>query len=159
MRRDDRRRSPAEEQGRKPDRNRHQAGDRQRMEHTERVLSMQRQRRHIHKNKRNDVDGSDHSMGMCALRQQENSRTHEQRRDRNEKVSGGPRLFPIQRDHQLATARLCPPPRDAVRIRLGRVPSSAECPLRSAPVQDAFVTTGAPNEFGRPGAPGGSRPP
>ena len=72
---DDRRRSLAKEQGRKPDSDRDQAGDCQRMEHAKRVLSMQRQRRHIHENQRNDVDGSDASVGLCPFGRQQNSGT------------------------------------------------------------------------------------
>jgi len=58
---------------------------------------MQRQRCDIYENKRKDVDGSDHSVAMCALRRQENSRTHQQRRERGQNVSRGQGLFPIQR--------------------------------------------------------------
>jgi hypothetical protein len=50
------------------------------MENAERVLPMQGQRGHIHDNERNDVDRSDHSVGMRALWQQENSRTNKERR-------------------------------------------------------------------------------
>ena len=74
-----RRRSLAEEQGREPDSDRDQADDCQRMEDAERVLSMQRQRRHVHENERKDVDGSDHSVGVRALRHEENGGTRKQR--------------------------------------------------------------------------------
>ena len=61
--------------GDKPDSDRDQAGDCQRMEHAKRVLSMQRQRRHIHENQRKDVDGSDPSVGACPFGPQQNSGT------------------------------------------------------------------------------------
>ncbi|MEA2462358.1 MAG: hypothetical protein QOJ98_105 [Acidobacteriota bacterium] len=49
------------------------------MEYTERVLSMQRQRCHIHENQGKDIEGSDRSVGVCAFGQQENSGTRKQR--------------------------------------------------------------------------------
>jgi hypothetical protein len=76
---DHRRRPLAEKQRRQPDNDRDQAGDCQRMEHAKRILSMQRQRRHIDEHKRKDVDGSDGSVGLCAFRPQEHCRANEQR--------------------------------------------------------------------------------
>jgi hypothetical protein len=48
------------------------------MEHAKRVLSMQRQGRHIHENERKDVDGSDHSVRARALGQPDNSGTRDE---------------------------------------------------------------------------------
>ena len=76
---DDRRRSLADEEGREPDSDRDQADDCQRMKDTEGVLSMQRQRRHVHEQERKDVDGSDHSVAVRALGHQENSGTRTER--------------------------------------------------------------------------------
>ena len=104
---DDRRRSLAEQQGRKPDSDRDQAGDCQRMEHAKRVLSMQRQRRHIHEDKRKDVDGSDHSVGMGAFRHRRTAAPTSSAETAAENVSGGQSLFPIESDHQITTAMVC----------------------------------------------------
>jgi len=49
------------------------------MEHTKHVLTMQRQRPHIHENQRKDVGGSDHPVDVRAFRQQQNSDTRKQR--------------------------------------------------------------------------------
>jgi hypothetical protein len=55
---DDHGRSLAKEEGRESYGNRDEADDCECMEHTERALSMQRQRSHADKYKRKDVDGS-----------------------------------------------------------------------------------------------------
>jgi hypothetical protein len=49
------------------------------MEDTKCVLAMQRRRRHINETKRKHVDGSDHSVGVRAFRQRENSNTRHER--------------------------------------------------------------------------------
>jgi hypothetical protein len=45
------------------------------MEYTKGAFSMQRQRRHVHDYERHDVDGSDRSVGVRALAQEENGGT------------------------------------------------------------------------------------
>ena len=53
----------------------YEADDCQPMEYAEGVLSMQRQRSHIHEDKREDVDGSDHSVSVRAFGEEENGGT------------------------------------------------------------------------------------
>ena len=108
------------------------------MENTERVLAMQRQRRHIHENKRKDLEGSDRSVGMRAFRQQQDSRTHMQRWQRAHNMSGGNGLFPVHGDHPIVTAMFrstAAPPGEA---ESRTVPGTARLPSR-------VVRRGCPN--------------
>ena len=70
--------------------------------------------RDVDDNKRDDVDGSDHTVRVCAFRHEENSRTENQRRDRGQNVSGRKGLLPIHGGHQITPAMLRPPSRCAL---------------------------------------------
>ena len=99
VRRDRRRRSLAEEEGREPDSDRDQARDRQHMEYTECALSMQRECGHVHDDEREDVDGSDRSVRVCALGRQEHSGTRTECREGGQDMCGGDSLFHVDGDH------------------------------------------------------------